>query len=596
MPPVLIFTVFCIYFEKVLEVEMKTSNYETLLTPFAEDMDKRVPWSDYPRPTMVRDSYMTLNGTWDFAISKDEFPVKYSEKILVPFPPESRLSGYHSEISKGYRMYYRRTFTLPEGFNKGKVIFHIGACDTVSVVYINGNAVAENEGGYLPYHADITNALTDGKNEIIICAKDDLDKTYPYGKQTRERGGMWYTPVSGIWQSVWLESVPVDYIEKIKITSKIDRVIIETFGGAEEKKLTLSDGTVYKWQGACYEIAPENPIQWSPENPYLYEFTLECGEDKIGSYFALRSIETGFSDGIPRLLLNGKPYLFNGLLDQGYYPDGLFLPATSEGYLNDILTAKRLGFNMLRKHIKVEPEIFYYLCDKHGMAVFQDMVNNSDYSFILDTALPTVGLKHMPDNLRHKSKQSRKIFIEHSLLTLEHLSSFPCIVYYTIFNEGWGQFSADLVYELIKSREPNRIIDATSGWFIRKRSDVDSRHVYFKPVKLGKVKNRPIVISEFGGYSYRVKGHLFGDGNYGYRLFKTNEEFEEAFIKLYSEEISPLIPLGISALVYTQVSDIEDETNGIMTYDRRVLKLTPAKIKPIMDKMQLSINNERTEG
>ena len=453
--------------------------------------------------------------------------------------------------------------------------------------------VAENEGGYLPFSVDITDMLIYGENELIISAVDNLDKAYPYGKQTKSRGGMWYTPVSGIWQSVWLESVPSCYIEKLKITSKLDRVIIEVIGGDEAKKLTLDDGTVYEWRGARCEIAPSVVNNWTPETPYLYHFTLECGEDTVKSYFALRSIETKKVSGIPRILLNGKPYLFNGLLDQGYYPDGLFLPATSDGYVNDILTAKSLGFNMLRKHIKIEPEIFYYLCDKLGMAVFQDMVNNSDYSFILDTALPTVGFKRIPDKYRHTNPKRREIFIEHSIKTLEHLYSYPCIVYYTIFNEGWGQFSADEVYEIIKKIEPERIIDATSGWFVQKKSDVDSRHVYFKPVKLGRVTDRPIVISEFGGYSYRVSGHLFGDGNYGYRLFKTGKEFEDAFVKLYSEEIAPLVPLGVCALVYTQLSDIEDETNGVMTYDRRVIKLNPDRIKPLMEKINASINNAK---
>lgn len=573
---------------------MNFSSYEPLLTPFAEKMDKEVPWRDYPRPSMVRESYITLNGAWDFTVTDGEAPREYSEKILVPFPPESRLSGYFGEIPKGSKMFYRRKFTLPEGFNVGRVLLHLGACDTLCELFVNGDKVYANAGGYLPFTVDITDTLADGENELIVRATDDLDKVYPYGKQTSSRGGMWYTPVSGIWQSVWLESVPLRYVEKIKITPRRDRAIIEVIGGEDEKILTLDDGTVYKWHGACFEIKPKTIINWTPESPYLYSFTLQCGEDKISSYFALREVKVDKVGGIARILLNGEPYLFNGLLDQGYYPDGLFLPATSEGYEHDILTAKSLGFNMLRKHIKIEPEIFYYLCDKLGMAVFQDMVNNSDYSFILDTALPTVGFKNIPDKSRHKNPLSRRIFIEHALRTLEHLYSYPCIVYYTIFNEGWGQFSADEVYEIIKEKEPERIIDATSGWFVQKKSDVDSRHVYFKPVKLGRVSDRPIVISEFGGYSYRAKGHLFGDGNYGYRLFKSEGELENAFIKLYSEEISPLIPLGISALVYTQVSDIEDETNGVMTYDRRKLKLNPERIKPIMDGLFDSIKGERT--
>jgi hypothetical protein len=290
-------------------------------------------------------------------------------------------------------------------------------------------------------------------------------------------------------------------------------------------------------------------------------------------------------NGIPRLTLNGEPYLFNGLLDQGYFPDGIFLPATSDGYRQDILQAKSCGFNMLRKHIKVEPEVFYYLCDSLGMVVFQDMVNNSSYSFIIDTALPTVGFKRLPILFRHKKKRVREIFEKEMYGTMEHLGFFPSVLYYTVFNEGWGQFCADKMYRKAKNFAPDRIIDATSGWFYRTESDVDSRHVYFKPVKLGKTDSRPVVISEFGGYSHRVKDHIFGEDEYGYSSFASREEFSEAFERLYGEELLPQIKEGICALVYTQISDVEDETNGILTYDRAVMKLKPDRTKALMKKL-----------
>ena len=561
---------------------MKNKKYETLTTPYAERMDKNMPFADYPRPSMVRDSYLCLNGEWDFAIGGSEYPELYGEKILVPFPPESLLSGIEREIPRGSVMYYRRAFTLPDGFVRGRVILHFGAVDTLCEIGLNGAAIGKNEGGYLPFSIDITDALLNGENTLTVRVVDELDKDYPYGKQRRKRGGMWYTPVSGIWQTVWIESAPNRYIEKIKITTSLDSALIKVFGGEEEKLLTLSTGEQYKFNGSEVEIRPAGIVNWTPEKPHLYEFTLRAGEDEISSYFALRTVECKVTNGIPRLCLNGEPYLFNGLLDQGYYPDGIFLPATSEGYLDDILLAKSMGFNMLRKHIKVEPEIFYYLCDRHGIAVFQDMVNNSGYSFLLDTALPTVGPKWLPDNLRRRSKKARRIFEEHSLRTVDALYNHPSIVYYTVFNEGWGQFSADKMYAIIKNADKTRIVDATSGWFRQKESDVDSRHVYFKAVKLGRVGKRPIVISEFGGYSHRVEGHLFGSNNYGYKLFSCESELEDAVTKLYSEEILPLIPLGISALVYTQLSDVEDETNGIVTYDRRRVKLNPGRIRPIM--------------
>jgi hypothetical protein len=246
---------------------------------------------------------------------------------------------------------------------------------------------------------------------------------------------------------------------------------------------------------------------------------------------------------------------------------------------------KECGFNMLRKHIKIEPEIFYNLCDRLGMVVFQDMINNSSYSFFIDTVLPTIGFKSIPIIFRHKSKKSQKIFEEHMYGTLDHLHSFPSVLYYTVFNEGWGQFSADLMYEKAKSYDPTRIYDATSGWFYRTKSDVDSRHVYFKEVKLGRLDGRPLVISEFGGYSHRVKDHLFGEAEYGYGGHENMEDYERALHRLYGEEIKPLISKGICALVYTQVSDVEDETNGLFTYDRRVLKIDKAKMNTLMQSL-----------
>ena len=528
-------------------------------------MDRVTPWNEYPRPSMVRDSFLCLNGHWDFALTDGEAPENYPERILVPFPPESMLS----EIGRSteYRtLFYRRFFSLPEGFaGEGqRVILHFGAVDQIADVYLNGKEIAHHEGGYLPFSIDITKLLGD-TNELIVKATDTLDPKYPYGKQTKKRGGMWYTPVSGIWQTVLAEG---------------------------EKTLTLESGETYTFTENEITITPENPQKWSPESPFVYNFSIKCGDDEIKSYFALRKIEAKVINGVPRLCLNGEPYVFTGLLDQGYFPDGIFLPATSEGYEYDILRCKEMGFNMLRKHIKVEPEVFYHLCDKLGMVVFQDMVNNSNYSFFFDTALPTVGMKRFPDKILHRNPEHRRIFREHMLGTLEHLHNFPSILYYTIFNEGWGQFSADENYELAKATDPTRIYDSTSGWFWRSKSDVDSRHVYFKKVKLGRVTERPIAISEFGGYSYRVEGHLFGEQNYGYTSLDDRQAFEDKFVALYENEILPIIDSGVSALVYTQVSDVEDETNGLMTYDRQVTKLDVERTRALMDRVKSAIKNK----
>ena len=567
----------------------KQGKLATLMTGYAENLDRSAPWNEYPRPSLVRSSYLSLNGEWDFAITHGASPESF-DKILVPFPPESALSGLQIKIDPGCYMYYKRSFSLPESFKNVKTILHFGAVDAVCEVYLNEKLIAKHEGGYLPFSVDVTDYLADD-NTLILRVSDDIDTKYPYGKQTHKRGGMWYTPVSGIWQSVWLESVPEHYIEKLKITPTLCDVRIEVTGGEDHKKLTLLDsGDVYEFTGDEITISPSEIKLWTPELPYLYRFRLECGEDAVESYFALREISQRTVDGIARLCLNGEPYLFNGLLDQGYFPDGLFLPATSKGYHDDIILAKELGFNMLRKHIKVEPEIFYYLCDKLGMIVFQDMINNSGYSFFRDTALPTIGFKKkLPLINPHKNAESQRIFESHMIETMDHLYNFPSVMYYTVFNEGWGQFSADKMYSVAKEHDKTRIIDATSGWFIEKLSDVDSRHVYFKKVKLGHRSDRPIVISEFGGYAHIVPDHVYGNDVYGYKSFESREEFEEAFIKLYRDEIKPLIPLGICALVYTQISDVEDETNGLITYDRKVVKLDKAKTHAVMQELYEAI-------
>ena len=545
---------------------------KALTTVYAEEMDRKCPWNEYPRPNMKRDSFFCLNGEWDFAFSENE-PEEYFKKILVPFPPESLLSGIESNHNENEKLYYRCKFTLPGNFIKKRVILHFGAVDQIAEVILNGINVGRHEGGYTPFSFDVTDFIFDCENELRVVCTDNLDLKYPYGKQKKNRGGMWYTPVSGIWQTVWIESIPELAIEDITVTPSTSEARIEVKSQADRLKLTLEDsGEFFESENGIFVIEPKNPKLWTPETPYLYRFTVESAQDKVESYFALREIGTEANGGVTRLTLNGKPYLFHGLLDQGYFPDGIFLPATVRGYECDIKAAKALGFNMLRKHIKIEPPVFYYLCDKLGMVVFQDMVNNSDYSFIRDTALPTVGLKKLPDKKLHRNPESRRIFRDTMKKTIKLLYNNPSVLYYTIFNEGWGQFTADEVYKDAKILDSTRIFDATSGWFWQKESDVDSHHVYFKKLKVKINPGRPCVISEFGGYSYRCEGHLFGEENYGYKSFNTRDEFEKSIVKLYENEVIPLVKKGVSALVYTQLSDIEDETNGFLTYDRKVIK------------------------
>ena len=555
-----------------------------LKTRYIESMDSECPHSYYPRPQFKRDSFLSLNGKWQLHLGGKKPEI--DTEILVPFCPESALSGVEMSID-GYKdCYYERSFSLPDGFVKSRVLIHFGAVDQVCRVYVNGTPVGENEGGYLPFSLDITEAIINGENTLRVEFTDTLDLKYPYGKQTKRRGGMWYTPVSGIWQSVWLESIPESAIESIRIEPLQDGVTVLVKGGESKKTLTLNGREVYEFEGNEITIRPENPRLWSPEEPNLYYFTLESGLDKIESYFAIRTVDIRQINGVNRICLNGKPYVFNGLLDQGYFPDGLFLPATIDGYLDDIRAVKSLGFNMLRKHIKVEPMIFYYLGDREGIAVFQDMVNNGKYSFLLDTALPTIGLQKLPDTLRHRNKESRAIFENTMYGIADLLYNTPSVVYYTIFNEGWGQFRADEMFEKLKAKDGTRIIDATSGWFRRTKSDVDSRHIYFKPLEIKDADSRPLVISEFGGYSYRCEGHLFGEKNYGYKSFDNLPAFADAVYELYEKQVLPLAEGGASAFVYTQVSDVEDETNGILTYDREVIKLSPERFMPLMERIK----------
>ena len=552
-------------------------SYETLTTPYSEKMNKSLPWSVYPRPQFVRDSYFSLCGEWDFSTSGTE---DFNEKILVPFPPESALSGIERRITKKCELIYRKLFTLPEDFIKDRVILHFGAVDQICTVLINGQRAAYHEGGYMPFSADITDFLFDGENEIKLLVKDTLSKKLPYGKQKKRRGGMWYTPVSGIWQPVWIESTPKQPIHSLKIEQNAKNAKITVYSEAEVKKLTLkSDGTVYEFSTDTVTVEPKEPKLWTPEHPYLYEFILETETDRIESYFALRSLEIKTFDGKERLCLNGKPYLFNGLLDQGYFPDGIFLPATEKGYEDDILLAKRLGFNTLRKHIKVEPLIFYHLCDKLGVIVFQDMVNNGSYSFMLDTALPTIGFKKAHPTLRHRNAEQRERFYENMTDTANLLYNSPSVCLYTIFNEGWGQFLADEAYVRLKKIDSSRFIDTTSGWFHESLSDVDSEHIYFRAPTLKKKHNRPVHLSEFGGYSLRIDGHLYGEKNYGYKLYRDKESFTAAVFDLYINGAAKLIEDGLCALIYTQLSDVEDETNGLITYDRRVIKINEEKMR-----------------
>ena len=538
-----------------------------------------IPHNIYPRPALRRESFFCLNGRWDFAVTKSTQPPVFHRQILVPFAPESPLSGIHETFEDSDVLWYKRRFALPEDFNKGRVLLHFEAVDQCCDILLNGTPLGGHEGGYIPFTLDITDYLKD-ENELAVRVTDRLDTlVFPYGKQKRKRGGMWYTPTTGIWKSVWLESVPEQYIRELRITPTLSHADITVLGVKEGvvhfegKEIPLTDGRV--------RLTPAAPVLWSPETPHLYDFTVTAGEDRVSSYFALRTVECKTVDGLPRLCLNGKPYFFHGLLDQGYWSDGGLTPADPACYEEDILRMKSLGFNMLRKHIKVEGRRFYYDCDRLGMIVFQDMVNNSDYSFFRDTALPTLGLLKKNDKSLHRDPDSRAAFLKGMKETAELLYNHPSVCLWTVFNEGWGQFDSAEAYRKLKNQDPTRPIDSASGWFLPKESDVDSRHIYFRKVRLTP-SDKPLFLSEFGGLTYKVEGHVScPERTYGYGTCKTGEEFVSRLCALYKEQVLPLIPKGLCAAVYTQVSDVEEEINGLVTFDRVVMKISPEEFSPV---------------
>ena len=562
----------------VAQINQKPRLNKNLRTPF--ENNKKSAWDTHPDPQMKRKNYTSLCGEWKLSVENKK-GVEPLGKICVPYPPESRISGVERQIEKCEKYIYKKDFDISKKPRGERVILHFGAVDQIATVSLNGKLLGEHVGGYLPFEFDITDDLSVGKNTIKVIVTDELDHDLAWGKQRRDRGGMWYTPTSGIWQAVWLETVPENHIESIKLSPDLNGVRIMVKGGENEKKLTLKEsGKEYIFTRNEAYIEVESPKLWTPETPHLYEFTLQSGEDVIESYFALRTVSIEKKNGKSYICLNGLPYFFHGLLDQGYFSDGIYTPATPEALENDVLAMKACGFNMLRKHIKIEHKLFYYYCDKHGMAVFQDMVNSGDYSFLIDTALPTAGFKK---GISHKATTRRREAFEHdSSATVEYLYNHPSVVYYTVFNEGWGQFDSDNQYARLKAQDPSRVWDATSGWFFGKQSDVQSEHIYFKKLNMKNDPEKPLVLSEFGGYSCKIADHSFNlDKTYGYSFFTEREKFNDALEKLYLDEVVEMIGRGLSAAVYTQVSDVEDETNGLYTYDRQVLKVAPERMTNI---------------
>ena len=570
---------------------MKTTVYREregiapISTPFFTPSE--CPLVEHPRPQFARKGVTVLNGYWDYAIRKCGAAREgYDGKILVPFSPEFAASGVSHVLLPDEVLYYRRTISLDRV--PAHLLLHFDAVDECATVAVNGRTVGEHRGGYLPFSFDIAPFVREGENELTVTVTDPTDtKGAPRGKQTLFPGGIWYTPQSGIWQTVWMEALPEGYIPSVKITPDIDAGEVRFAFPVDGVCVTVYDGNERYFtiaEGGEAVVRLKHPKLWSPEEPHLYRVTFARGEDRVESYFAMRKFSiVEDSRGHKRLALNNKPYVHNGVLDQGYFPESGLTPPSDEAMVNDILAVKGLGMNMLRKHIKTEPMRFYYHCDRLGMLVWQDLVSGGrDYSFPIIAALPFVGI-HLKDGkanyrrFRREDAGEREDFFAFAKELVEHYYNVPSIALYTVFNEGWGQFESEELTAILKEIDPTRTYDSVSGWHDQGKgtSELKSYHIYYKKFRMPKREERCVVLSEFGGYSLPVDGHMFTPGKlFGYRMYKTGAELQAAVRALYDTEVLPAVKAGLSATVYTQLSDVEEEINGILTYDRRVNKLS----------------------
>ena len=567
-----------------------------------------LPFDQYPRPLLERSEWLNLNGTWQYAFTKTaEMPGMYDGEILVPYSPEAPLSGVSRQLKPGEFLHYFRTFTAPEG-KGGHVLLHFGAVDYACEVYVNRRFAGRHAGGYLPFTLNVTHLTQEGENTLSLVVSDPSDTGHQArGKQKLERGGMYYTAQSGIWQTVWMERVPENYISAVRVTpdfaGKTASIRVEMGAGSAKdvRVRILANG---KTAAECTTDAQGSAIidlssaffPWSPEEPFLYDVIAEHPQgDCAKSYFAMRSFSREKDKrGLWRFTLNGKPVFLNGLLDQGYWPEGLYTPPSEEAMIRDIQTMKDMGFNLLRKHIKIEPQRWYYLCDKLGMIVWQDMVNGGGkYAAWFVTYLINVApaiIRHFPDGkfsrkiLARTDAAERDVYYKELEAMIRLLGDHPCLGGWVPFNEGWGQFDAKKATALIRSLDAqNRPIDEASGWFDQGGGDMYSVHNYFYPLHVKAKKDRMYALTEFGGIAYPYPGHCSQEKVYGYGTAKSQQELTQRFETLMLKTIRPQLKKGLASLVYTQVSDVEDEVNGLLTYDREIEKIAVEDVKKIND-------------
>ena len=570
-------------------------------TLWGEQLNPNQVLQEYPRPQMRRENYAILNGLWDYTITTEDRPPKnWDGQILVPFSPEAELSGVNRTLLPGQYLWYRRRLQLQVGSGE-RALLHFGAVDQIATVYVNGKPVGGHTGGYTAFTLDLTEELT-GDDELMVRVRDDSDKSpLARGKQKTKRGGIWYTAQSGIWQTVWAEIVPDRYIRNLRIVPRFDESLVEiTVEAADGEACTV------EFAGECYAGIANRPVSvpvpnfraWSPETPVLYDFSACLGEDRVESYFAMRKVEVRPDEnGVTRIHLNGMPYFMHGVLDQGYWPDGLYTAPSDEALILDIRSMKDMGFNMLRKHIKTEPMRWYYHCDRIGMLVWQDMPNGGaeEYKFPV-ISLPLVTKRHRKDNdyaaFGREDEKGRKQYYMELTQLVEQLRNVPSVVLWCPFNEGWGQFDAAKAAELIRKLDPDRLIDHASGWHDQGIGQLQSLHVYFYKYKFRPdKKKRAVVLSEYGGYNLMIRGHSWNNKNFGYRTLKNPDALLAAYEELITRQVLPAMEQGLSAAVYTQLSDVEDEVNGFWSYDRMVQKLSTAAVRNI--NLQLTGGNQR---
>ena len=571
------------------------------MTRWAKDVSPENAWQVYPRPQMTRPEWRNLNGVWDYWITglEENSHREAGGQILVPFPIESALSGVKRLLSPDEMLWYWREFSISKAWIGKRVLLHFEAVDWETKVFINHQFVGEHVGGYLPFWFDISDYLAEGdvQNELVVQVWDPTDTQWQQrGKQVLEPKSIWYTAISGIWQTVWLEPVSQTHIDVLKITPDVDagtiRVKANLVGAEKDRCLLLArvfDSSALVGQGETTNPAEEiairipNPKLWSPDSPHLYDLEVVAGEDQVSSYFGMRkfSVEDG------RLCINGTPLFQLGPLDQGYWPDGLYTPPTDEAMRRDIELVKSLGFNMLRKHVKVEPRRYYYYCDRVGLIVWQDMPNGGDpVDEVTSSLVILFGSRHRDKDYRYAGRieEASRADFRHELQELvDHLHNFACIGMWVPFNEGWGQFDAKAIAAWLKDYDPTRPVDHASGWFDQGGGDCKSRHVYKLRLPLIKSKHkRTAVLSEFGGYYLKVDGHLWNaENDFGYKKLTSSQALTDAYLDLLNTQLKPCIDAGLSAAIYTQTTDVEIEVNGFVTYDREVEKMDFTRIRPV---------------